>query len=90
MATQSAVILFTGPGTPATCSEFTEFQMFHRDTLCQLVLPGILMLFTLGFSVKTLKNVESKWILVCSLTTLSAWLSWLGFDLKSKFFLLLL
>ena len=63
------------------CSANTKFVSVTRpETLLPLLLLALLFMLTLFFSVKTIDNLESRWILICATLTALIWFAWLGFD----------
>ena len=62
------------------CSANNKFVLTRAETLLPLLLLAILFMLTLLFAVKTIDNLESRWILICSALTALTWLFWIGFD----------
>ncbi|KAH9389590.1 hypothetical protein TYRP_007134 [Tyrophagus putrescentiae] len=62
------------------CSSNTKFALLRPETVLPLLLLALLFVLTLFFSVKTIDNLESRWILICSALSALTWLAWIGFD----------
>ena len=62
------------------CSASNKFVLTRTETFLPLLLLALLFVVTLFFSVKTLDNLESRWILICSTLTAFTWICWIGFD----------
>ncbi len=66
------------------CSSNTKFALLRPETVLPLLLLALLFVLTLFFSVKTIDNLESRWILICSALSALTWLAWIGFDTLCK------
>lgn len=62
------------------CSASTKFSLLRVETAMSLLLLAVLFVVTLFFALKTLDNLESRWILVCSALSVLTWLCWLVYD----------
>lgn len=63
------------------CRASNQFYLVRPETLFPLLLLAVLFGLILFFSVKTVENLESRWILICSVLTALTWLAWIAFDL---------
>lgn len=66
------------------CSANNKFAFSRPETVLPLLLLALLFVLTLFFSVKTIDNLESRWILICSALGSLTWLAWIGFDYLCK------
>lgn len=60
-------------------------DLFHSKAILSSLLLVALFLAITFFAIRTLDNIESRWILVCSTLTAFTWLTWYTYTWFCKF-----